>query len=528
MKKFLLLSLLALFALVSCKVDDSSSDNPVPSPVPPGPQPVKKEATLVSESEFFKDGKRNSDWLFVFYLDGDNSLDGNIWNDLNEMEYGLSFFREGDGSAKSGYESARCVVLWDGIKSGSHSDSHIYELGADSDLDLDLTPLTMDISGVEFLKEKEVDMSDYSTLEKFLVWVDGHYSAKKNVLQIADHGCGAGGISKHLMTRTMLEDTTSGVYSVMSTKEFATGLKNAGYGKSKKFDIMLFDICFGSSIEDLYEFRDFARYYIGSPNATPASGFSYYNFFNKLKKGVDAESFGRRLCEVFENDYKKYSAFWNSLAYKCYGTYSPEKDQLAEMNWGSCLSSTISTITMVDLSKIELAADKIDALAGAIKDKKDFRKYLYVDTSRYPIVASSDYLYYPTLDSHIDSPWTFDLGYFATKIYKDENAGEEVKAAAKELIDVLEGTICTSWRASLYTRNGELCLPSNLSSTDTISFYEFLSLKCCGISVSGGSRVNSGLNRNYLKTGSVCSWYESELSFGARSGGWTDLLKSWF
>lgn len=531
MKKIFLVFAMVLFALTSCSLNDSSSDNPSPTPVLPDPKPEEKKATVILESEYFTEGKKTSDWLFVFYLDGDNSIESNIWTDLNEIEYGLGFVREGDGSTKSDYESARCVVLWDG-KNGDLANSHVYEIGADDKIDLKLNGTTMDISGVGFIKDNEVDMSDCSTLEKFLVWVNEHYSAKKTVLQIADHGCGAGGISTHLndSTRTMLEDSTTSSYSIMTTKEFASGLKNAGYGVSKKFDLMLFDICFGSSIEELYEFRNFSKYYIGSPNATPGPGFSYHNFFKNLKKGIETESFGRKLCDIFESDYYKFQIYWKNISRMCYNTTDPGNEKLAEMNWGTCLSGdyTIPTITMVNLSKVELCADKVDALACAIKDKTKFKKYLYVDTSKFPVASSSNYLYYPTLTPRIDSPWTFDIGYFASKVYGDEESDAEVKNAAKELMDVLQVAICTSWRGSLYSLNGELCPISKLEETETISFYKYLDLNCCGISISGGSRVNSGLNNYYLKTGKICSWYESELLFGARSGGWTDLLKSWF
>ena len=227
----------------------------------------------VSEKEYFKNDANNKkicDWLLVMYMDADNSLEASIRNDFNEVEKGLAAIRNENGSAASGYASVRVVVLWDGALLAQ--DSKILEVGPDT-TDYYAGSETYCITNVDFITASynEVDMSQGSTLTSFLKFVDGHYSASKGkILHVADHGSGPG-----KNERAMFEDKTNKGVS-MSSSEFSMALENAGYGYDKsKFSALLLDVCLGASVEDSYQFKNYAEYMIASPNTTPGAGFYY-------------------------------------------------------------------------------------------------------------------------------------------------------------------------------------------------------------------------------------------------------------
>lgn len=422
----------------------------------------------VSEKEYFKNDANNKkicDWLLVMYMDADNSLEASIRNDFNEVEKGLAAIRNENGSAASGYASVRVVVLWDGALLAQ--DSKILEVGPDT-TDYYAGSETYCITNVDFITASynEVDMSQGSTLTSFLKFVDGHYSASKGkILHVADHGSGPG-----KNERAMFEDKTNKGVS-MSSSEFSMALENAGYGYDKsKFSALLLDVCLGASVEDSYQFKNYAEYMIASPNTTPGAGFYYVDVMKCFETELDSKAVAERIGKSFAQYY----------------TNNPV----------SILSATISVI---DLSKINECVEKIDDLADFIKDyKTTYVKYLQSEGN-----VSQCLCYKGTIN------WLYDIGDFAKHVYSDSSSSSDIKSKAKGVMGSLSSAIVYSWGYGLYS-----------SESSSQSYY---GIAICGNSVS-----------NVYGYSGIPSWYRTDLTFGITSEnkpkdtGWAGMLVNWF
>lgn len=432
----------------------------------------------VSEYEYFKNdpqGKKSCDWLFIMYMDADNSLESSIRTDFNEVEKGLASIRNANGDAASGYASVRVVVLWDGLQS---KDSKIFEVYPDT-TDYYAGQNTCSITGVDFISSSgnEVDMSQGSTLTSFLKFVDKHYNPRiGKILHVADHGSGPGE-----QKRAMCEDKTPYTGSLtaavpMSSSEFSTALYNAGYGFAKEtFSILLLDVCLGASFEDAYQFRNCAEYLIASPNSTPASGFNYTDIMKCFVTGMNSRLLSYTVAKTFQSYYEGLDA---------YG-----KDP---------------TVTAIDLSKMDGCAEKINALASELKDKKTtYFKYLKYDGN---LSDYESWNYYMVYKGSVN--WLFDIGCFADKVYLDPESTQEIKDKATAVNQSLSSSIVYNWRRNVYS-------------------FDTASNKCLGITICGGM---VGSNKTTM---GIPSWYKpsdgvSSLAFCNLENGWADMVKEWF
>lgn len=428
--------------------------------------------TAKKESDYFSDGRKNSDWLIISYMAADNSLDSFVFQDLNEIEAGLTKIRNSDGSPKAGCDSVRCVALWDGHL--SHSASHLYEIGSDEKAGL-LGTNTIDILDVPFLKNSgyELDMCDYRTLERYLLWVKEHYTATYVVFLLETHGGGPGSDSMYLgnLTRAMCTDETNARGKNMSTREFVQAFKNAGYGSSMKLDMLFLDICFGAGFEDIYEYRDIARYLVASPETTPGYGNDYTEIlktFEGEKNLIDPLEFGKKVSKSFARSYYSYTS-------------------------RDCQCPTIS---FVDLSKAEQCADAIDSMAGHIMASSESKvfKACFNDVWKYD--GTYNYLY--------------DAGMYAYKVYMAASSGE-IKNSAKDVLSALDDMLIWSWRRK--NLNDDISINNAYVGGSYTAENNPYGVTLCGMGRSSSS---------------IKSWYRTELEFGRRSGGWADLISKWY
>lgn len=496
---------------------------------------------VVNESDYFAGGKKTSDWLFIMYMDADNSLFTDIKKDFNEVEQGLSIIRN-----SSAYASVRVVVLWDGVQ---YKDSRIFELGPDSNDNYLPGSLTYNIQNLKSFRNfnskyidmsefnnKEVNMAQGETLTKFLEWVNQHYEVNKGrILHVADHGSGPG-----LNTRAMCQDSTNKTMS-MSSLEFSDALKNAGCGNNK-LDAILFDICLGASFEDAYMYNNYAKYMIASPNSTPGAGFNYISAMQCFKNTSDIEQISIDIGKSFKEEYKDYSykdgsnndLKWYDLVAKSskntyvyytkqsvddinkngYSSADIRKKKINDLNvegdkinWylGNNDSYTtkpiVPTITVIKLSAINDCATAINKLAETIMLQSEDKQLMYIPYLLNHFDEKYDYSIYYVGNIN----WLFDVGYFAHKM----TAFTELKNDSDKVKENLKNAIVYSWR------------PGYINNKD-VDFYEYLGLlNICGIPICGGMAEGS-------KTLGIPSWYRNEGYFGASSNGWGNLLESWF
>lgn len=548
--------------------------------------------------------KKTSDWLVIMYMDGDNNLHQPIYMDMNEVEYGLNNIRNSDDTAKSGYDSVNVVALWDGTVSYLTYDNdgntisaapqigeagtYILELGTDSSNTKTITgggcvlsENTKNLShtaswlvgsnkGITTEAQYgEANMGDKQTLIDFLTWVKTHYTVNKGIiLQFSNHGGGPRSI-KYIETadgRTIKVGDTSGRRALcwddssnsafLKTKDVSDALSATGFG-TNKLDMIIMDVCLGSSLEDAYQFKDYAKYLAASPNTVPGNGLDYVAFMKSFKENTSTEDLGKQLVVDYKAQYGKdstnYDSYWDYYASSFSNSASSWDDlnsnQQNALEWFGDFG--IPTFTFTDLSKIDDVQAALDNLCELLLTNKT--KKIYIDDKGYisPTVTDTTenlitYLgqrhanivnlftdtgttaYYinDTMYYMGSFTWLYDIGYFADMVRvvtnstfsgsQNENAWSELYSAATTLTEKLDAAIVSSWRDSKLDSYGDLYHKIDGNTASTAHHY--------GLSICG---ANVATNGNNFTMGTAPSFYKADLAFGQNSK-WGDLLEYWF
>ena len=547
--------------------------------------------------------QKTSDWLVVMYMDGDNNLNDPIFMDMNEVEYGLWYIRRSNDQPESYSDSVNAVALWDGVVSWTEtneageevtktpqigkSGTYIYELGRDSGSSTTYTTsdgcvLSENTKNLSYTApwlvgtnqtistslptdaHGELNMGNKETLINFLNWVNAHYTATKGViLQFSDHGGGPRSV-RYVKTadgRTIKVGDTSGRRALcwdetsssnyLKTKDVSDALQAAGYGSSNKAAMILMDVCLGSSLEDAYQFKDYANYLAASPNNIPGMGLDYYNFIKSFSKDTTIDDVAKQIVADYKTQYGNNTTLWNNYAQAMgYNSYSSITDTNVKQNMEWLGDLGFTTFTITDLSKVADVKTKIDSLCEVLLS--DTERTIYVDANGYfsssttsttrnyvtylgqhhanivNILSSTtdsysldDYIYYQG-----SYTWLYDIGYIARMMQyfsastigssTNANAWPALNTAATELITKLNDAIKYSWRDSKIASNGDFYSRIDGSTTQ---FSHFLGLTICG--------ANIATNGTNLAQGSCPSFYKTDLAFGADSK-WGDLLAHWF
>lgn len=550
--------------------------------------------------------RKTSDWLVVMYMDGDNNLNDPIFMDMNEVEHGLYKIRNSDGSSVSGFDSVNVVALWDGASSFENPDgstgtpqignagTYIYELGRDYDNSTTYTTspgcvLSSDTKNLSYTApwlvgttqtistslpnnaHGELNMGDKQTLINFLNWVNERYTAKKGViLQFSDHGGGPRSV-RYVKTadgRTIKVGDTSGRRALcwdeysssafLKTKDVSDALQAAGYA-SNKAAMILMDVCLGSSLEDAYQFKDYANYLAASPNNIPRLGLDYVNLMKSFTHNTTIEAVGQKIVQDYKTQYGNNTTLWNNYAKALgYNSYSSITNTNVKQNMEWLGDLGFTTFTITDLNKIADVKTAIDSLCNLLLSDAGKAKTIQVNPStgyfsKTETGTTRNYVsylgqhhanfvnYYLSLqdnytgDSYLltDSlyyqgtyTWLYDIGYIARRMQyfsattiegsTNANAWSELYTAATSLITTLNDAIKYSWRDSQVSSDKDFYSRIDGSTTQ---FSHSLGLTICG--------ANIATNGTNLAQGTAPSFYKTDLAFGAESR-WGDLLEYWF
>ena len=551
--------------------------------------------------------KKESDWVIAMYMDGDNNLHEDIWIDISEAEYGLYKIRSGD-EPLTGYDSVNVVALWDGAvgwknSSGKYttprigeSGTYLLELGPDSDAittyttshgcnlsqktkNLSYTADWVNNNAVSITNSAadvhgEVNMGDKETLVNYLNWVNAHYKANKGIiLQFSDHGGGPRSV-QYVQTkdgRTIKVGDTDGrralcwdestSSSFLKTKDVSYALNEAGFGTDNKLSMIIMDVCLGSSIEDAYEFKDYAKYLAASPNNIPASGLNYTNFIQLFSSDRSLDDIALIIVESYYSQYQN-SSDWDYYAQQFCNSNSMTYNKLTSaqkeaIEWAGDLG--ITTFTVTDLSKVDDVKNAINSLCEVLLSDEGNSKTLYVDengvftssvsenTTKYVTYLGQHHAnvvnyftnenYYYINDSIYYKgtyTWLYDLGYLADMMRvisgdtysggSNANAWPALNAAATAVSEKLSEAIKYSWRDS----RGHLYFSSRQRKY-VYDFYNNIDKgqdykHHYGLTISG---ANIATNGSSLKQGSAPDYYKTDLAFG-KDTAWGDLLEYWF
>lgn len=472
------------------------------------------------------------------YMDGDNDLSDSIYENLLEIEAGLYSQKKLNPDT-----NVKIVCLYDGIDDARFYEkknrnrayknvegTFIFELGYNKPLSFyatsanprdGLSLLANDTknltSKASFLSASynpakgsaEANMADYNVLKEFVNWASQRYQADNVVLMISDHGSGVySNISKALCV-----DYTSSSDREIETNELSKAFADCKIGDlhtngKSSFDVLIFDACFESCLEEIYQIRKYTDYVVASPQQVPGDGFPYgfredavnkftqaaahngvvtdtvsvnsdtYNLismFSNLSKSTSAESFGREVVRCYANYYAD--------------KYRGNTDFNLDFNGAEFFAST--AVSLIKTSSLESLAGKMDALAKyvlqtapAYQNRFYTADYGYLlprklidvssieqksfDESLGHFQGTQAYGYVPSsatnnFDSQTDKPIydtngyltclyykgsyaaMVDIGYMMRLLYTD-SSDEGLRNIAKGALDDLNNIIVTSWR----------------------------------------------------------------------------------
>lgn len=325
-----------------------------------------------------------TDWTFMVYLDGDNNLEGDAIDDMNEME------QVGSDS------NINIVVLFDRIggydtSNGNWTDTRRGLVIADSDENVISSPL---------VSVGEKNMGDPATLTEFVNWGVSNYPADHYVLVLWNHGGGWRDTSyinllkqnstllnrKSPESRELIKQQISDLNEVRLLKDdngkpralkdvcfddtsndvlYTEELRTALNGVSQNLDIIAIDACLMQMTEVAYEIKDQADIIVGSEQTVPLDGYPYNTILGDLK--VDSNMTPQQLASVMVTRYGE----------SYYGAETLSAIDLSQMNsLASNLSSFASAVVTCDSEWNAYLKSRVNAGYYTESDYRDLSGFL--------------------------------------------------------------------------------------------------------------------------------------------------------
>jgi len=216
--------------------------------------------------------------------------------------------------------------------------------------------------GLEELEDLgKINMGKPETLSDFIIWGTASYPAEKYVLILWNHGSGVNGFGIDEVSRDHL-----------SLDELHDALEEAKQATEVNFEIIGFDACLMATLEVANILKDYANYMVASEEFEVGYGWDYNALISSLNE--DPTQTGAELGTVIADSFFA--------------------DTVAKSSKGHDLSR-ITTLSVVDLSKIPALNESINALTADIETniaEKDMPKFSRAldDAERYGIVKGKD------------------------------------------------------------------------------------------------------------------------------------------
>lgn len=252
------------------------TQKPTPKPTPkvtPNHQSSGGSGQTVS-------GKTNR--VLMIYMIGSNleTDDESATNDLKELQE-----TQLDLSATTVFVCAGGANYWHGLSLGPGEMAY-YRLNEKS-----YTRLT---------KPRNISMGRPTTLTEFLKYCKKNSDAQIYDLILWDHG--GGPIYGFGMDEAHKDEG-------MTLPQIASALKSAGFGPSKKLELICFDACLMGNLETVAYLSPYADYMLASEDSMPGPGMDYSKLDGQLLKQDSAFKWIDRFASGTVNEfYKRYSS----------------------------------------------------------------------------------------------------------------------------------------------------------------------------------------------------------------------------
>lgn len=267
-------------------------------------QQVKDQVSVGKQDDTPEAPKK---WTIMHYSAADNDLKSYLVTDVNEMEQ--------VGSTPN----LNIIVQLDQGKDNCKR----YYLTQDDNMREINSPVIKELGST--------NMADPEALANFIENTMKKYPAEHYALIVSDHGYGWKGAVE--------DDSHKGW---MTTPDIREGIEKAKLATGKKLDIIGFDACLMANTEVAYELKDTAKYMVASQQVEGANGWPYTPLLTPDKISQLDMALGARL------------------------NITPDEFAKKIVNTASNDSSTLPTMSAIDLEKMDHLKDASENLAQAI------------------------------------------------------------------------------------------------------------------------------------------------------------------
>lgn len=228
----------------------------------------------------------DAEWTIMVYLDADNSLEINGYQDLAEME-----------KIASGH-GVNVIVLFDAL---SYDGCHWFYIEPGSDHILDDGTIDCDCAEIAGGCPGELNMADPGTLSDFVSTAAGYAEADKYFLDLWNHGGGWWAIC--------VDDSAvplqSGSADRLQMDEVASAVSDSGV----YLDVIDYDACFMGMVEVAYENVGIADYMVASVTTEPGTGYNYTMMLDMIQslQVKDALSVSKATVDAYVDHYDAFS-----------------------------------------------------------------------------------------------------------------------------------------------------------------------------------------------------------------------------
>jgi len=208
--------------------------------------------------------ENTASWTFMVYMDADNNLD-------SYAPYSLGMMEE-IGST----QNLNVLVLWDGFD----KPAYMYKV---------IKGGIVEVKGFP-LNGKELNMGDPNTLNVFVDFAVGKFTAEHYVLVLWDHG-----------------NDVSGVCWDEHPTDHLTHPEVASALCKFHIDILAFDACLMAMVEVAYEYNQYGLntdYFVGCENYVPVSGYPYNTILDDLNQNPAMSEL--ELAQMIVRDYVEF------------------------------------------------------------------------------------------------------------------------------------------------------------------------------------------------------------------------------
>ncbi|OFZ17813.1 MAG: hypothetical protein A2X94_04400 [Bdellovibrionales bacterium GWB1_55_8] len=296
------------------------------------------------------------EWTFLTYLNGNNDLDRFGTTNMNQMEE--------IGSTAD----INVVVQWASL---ARNETLRILVQKDSDSRKVTSPVVQNLGGV--------DMGDWRSLVDFIEWGVRTYPAKKYFINVWNHGSGwhlkkVGNIgSPRISPSDISHDERTG--NKITTEELGRAMNEASRNIGRKIDLYASDACLMGMAEIASEMVDSVRFFGGSEETEPGSGWPYAEFLAEwaAKPKADGGEVGAMLTRTYV---QSYSGGSNGNENVTFSIFDLEQLPSLEQSMQS-LAARLGTLGSADRKTVIRASEKaLNFTLADYVDLADFLKYL--------------------------------------------------------------------------------------------------------------------------------------------------------